>query len=97
MCQLIKHTQVHANTHTHIHAHTHTTHTHTHTHTHVYKQHLTTQQMPPSPAPIMASTMTRAVSPTASGMYWALWTAAGRRGEDDMRGWGEAGRERREV
>ena len=75
---------------THKYMHTHHTRTHTHhtqyTHTCVYKQDLTTQQMPPSPAPIMASTRTRAVSPTASGMYWA---AAGRRGEDE--------RERREV
>ena len=53
-------------------------HTCTHTHnTHAQAAHLTTQQMPPRPAPIMASTMTREVSPTASGMYWA---AAGREG-----------------
>ena len=73
---------------THKYMHTHHT---QYTHTCVYKQDLTTQQMPPSPAPIMASTMTRAVSPTASGMYWA---AAGSRREDHPRG---GGRERREV
>lgn len=62
--------------HTYVRTYTHV-HVHIYTQTHAQAAHLTTQQMHPSPAPIMASTMTREVSPTASGMYWA---AAGREG-----------------
>ena len=81
------HAHLHICTHTHMYVHT-CTHTHnTHTHTHAQAAHLTTQQMPPRPAPIMASTMTREVSPTASGMYWA---AAGR-GEGGGGGGGGGG------
>ena len=75
------HMCMHAQTHTN--TNTHTTHARTiYTYTCIQAG-LTTQQMPPSPAPIMASTMTRAVSPTASGMYWA---AAGRRGGEGEKG-----------